>query len=276
LDLILILKSVVMGLVEGITEFLPISSTGHLILAGDLLDFLDKPKRAVYEIFIQIGAMAAVAWEYRAKLIDAGVNAMRGRALKSNLLVILFVAFLPAAILGLIASDAIKSVLFAPVPVAVAFIVGGFVILWAERRPQHADVTDVKDVTLRHALLIGLCQCAALIPGVSRSGASIIGGMFTGLSRRAATEFSFFLGLPTLGAASLYSLYKARDDLSANDTVVFAVGLIVSFVSALVVIRALLRFVSSHSFAVFAWYRIAFGLIVLVTYWTGLVNWSEP
>ena len=275
MDLLLLLKSVAMGLVEGVTEFLPISSTGHLILAGDLLGFLDKPKRDIYGIFIQLGAMLAVIWNYRTKFVDTCVGALRPGP-QRNLFVGLVAAFVPAVVLGLLFGDAIKASLFAPVPVAAAFIAGGLVILWAEQRRHTVTVPAVDDLTLRHAVLIGLAQCLALIPGTSRSGATIIGGLFAGLSRTAAAEFSFFLGIPTLGAASLYSLYKVRDDLSAADTGVFAVGLVVSFLSALVAIRALLRFISTHTFVAFAWYRIAFGVLVLLTAWSGLVNWSEP
>lgn len=275
MDPILLLKSVVMGIVEGLTEFLPISSTGHLILAGDLLNFLDKPKRDIYEIFIQLGAMLAVMWHYRVKLFGTVMGATRPGP-ERNLFLGLVVAFIPAALLGLVFSSTIKEYLFSPVPVALAFIIGGFVILWAEKRTHKIDVPTVDDLTIKRALMIGLAQCLALIPGTSRSGATIIGGLFLGLSRTAATEFSFFLGIPTLGAASLYSLYKVRDQLNAGDVGVFAVGFVVSFLAALVAIRALLKFISTHSFVVFAWYRIVFGVVVLLTAYTGLVNWSQP
>jgi undecaprenyl-diphosphatase len=275
MDLVLIFKSVLMGIVEGVTEFLPISSTGHLILVGDLLDFLDKPKRDIYEIFIQLGAMLAVVWNYRVKLVNTVMGATRPGS-ERNLLVALVIAFIPAAILGLLFSSVIKHALFAAVPVALAFITGGFIILWAEKRTHAVQVPAVDDLTLKHAMMIGVVQCLALIPGTSRAGATIIGGLFLGLSRKAATEFSFFLGIPTLGAASLYSLYKARDSLDMGDAGVFAVGFVVSFIAALIAIRALLRFISTHSFVAFAWYRIGFGALVLLTAYSGLVNWSNP
>ncbi|WP_148713776.1 undecaprenyl-diphosphate phosphatase [Chitinolyticbacter meiyuanensis] len=274
MDLLLLLKSLVMGLVEGVTEFLPISSTGHLILAGDLMNFLSKDKRDVYEIFIQLGAMLAVVWEYRAKLGRTLSVGVRQAGSERNLLLAVIIAFIPAAILGKLFNEPIKAVLFNPVPVAIAFIVGGLVILWAEKRQHTVTVTEVDDLSLKDALKVGLCQCLALIPGTSRSGATIIGGLFLGLSRKAATEFSFFLGIPTLGAASLYSLYKHRHVLDAGDAGVFAVGFIASFVFAFIAIRALIRYVASHTFIPFAWYRIAFGLIVLITAWTGIVDWS--
>ncbi|MEN3031334.1 undecaprenyl-diphosphate phosphatase [Chromobacterium amazonense] len=273
MDPILLFHSLIMGLVEGITEFLPISSTGHLILTGDLLGFLDKEKRDVYEIFIQLGAMLAVVWEYRRKIGHTVAGAVRPGG-ERNLLLGIVIAFIPAAIAGLLFSKQIKAVLFNPVCVAIAFIVGGLIILWAEKREHKVKAETVDDLSLKDALKVGLCQCLALIPGTSRSGATIIGGLFLGLSRKAATEFSFFLGIPTLGAASLYSLIKHREALSADDIGVFAVGFIASFVFAFLAIRALLRFISTHSFAVFAWYRIVFGLIVLASWQTGLVNWS--
>ncbi|AUH52154.1 undecaprenyl-diphosphatase [Chromobacterium sp. ATCC 53434] len=273
MDPVLLFHSLLMGLVEGITEFLPISSTGHLILAGDLLGFLDKEKRDVYEIFIQLGAMLAVVWEYRGKIGRTVAGAVRPGG-ERNLLLAIVIAFIPAAVAGLLFSKQIKAALFNPVCVAVAFIVGGLVILWAEKREHKVAVATVDELSLKDALKVGLCQCLALIPGTSRSGATIIGGLFLGLSRQAATEFSFFLGIPTLGAASLYSLYKHRAALSADDVGVFAVGFLASFVFAFLAIRALLRFIATHSFEAFAWYRIAFGLIVLGTWWSGLVDWS--
>ncbi|MEW9899057.1 undecaprenyl-diphosphate phosphatase [Chitinivorax sp. PXF-14] len=273
MDLILILKTLIMGMVEGITEFLPISSTGHLILTGDLLNFLDKEKRDVFEIFIQLGAMLAVVWEYRAKLFGALANARRDLGAQ-RFLTNLIVAFIPAAILGKLFGEHIKAVLFKPVPVASAFIVGGLIILWAERREHTVRVHDVDRMSWQDALKVGFAQCLALIPGTSRSGASIIGGLFLGLSRKTATEFSFFLGIPTLGAASLYSLYKHREALSSSDIGVFAIGFIVAFIFALIAVRALIRFLVRHDFTAFAWYRIAFGGLVLLTYYTGMVDWS--
>lgn len=273
MDVILLFKALIMGIVEGITEFLPISSTGHLILTGDLLNFLSKEKRDVFEIFIQLGAMLAVVWEYRARLFGAVYHARQDATARRFLLNIL-IAFIPAAILGKLFNEAIKSVLFKPVPVAIAFIVGGLIILWAERRQHRITVETVDDLSWRDALKVGLCQCLALIPGTSRSGATIIGGLFLGLSRKAAAEFSFFLGIPTLGAASLYSIYKHRAALTASDIDVFAVGFIASFVFAFLAVRALIRYIQRHDFVVFAWYRIAFGVIVLATAYSGLVNWT--
>lgn len=273
MDVILLLKSAIMGLVEGLTEFLPISSTGHLILAGDLLNFLGKEKQDVFEIFIQLGAMLAVVWEYRCKIgqtLSGAVHAGRER----NLLINVMVAFIPAAGMGYLFNKMIKAVLFKPVPVALAFIIGALVILWAEKRTHKITVETVDDLSIMDAFKVGLAQCLALIPGTSRSGATIIGGLFFGLSRKAATEFSFFLAIPTLSAASLYSLWKMRHILDAQDIGIFAVGFVVSMISAFFAVRALLKFISSHTFIPFAWYRIAFGVIVLLTWWQGWVSWS--
>ena len=265
-----------MGIVEGLTEFLPISSTGHLILAGSLLDFTgDKVK--VFEIVIQAGAMLAVVWEYRVRIASVATG-MFSDARSRRFILNLLIAFLPAAILGLIFGGLIKEALFAPVPVALAFILGGFVILWAERRHRsspQARVESVDDMTPMDALKIGLAQAFALIPGTSRSGATIIGGLLFGLSRRAATEFSFFLAIPTLMGATVYSLWKDRALLSMADLPMFGIGTVAAFVSAFVCVRWLLRYISTHDFTVFAWYRIAFGIVVLLTSWTGLVTWSE-
>ncbi|WP_200915797.1 undecaprenyl-diphosphate phosphatase [Jeongeupia sp. HS-3] len=273
MDIVLLLKSLIMGAVEGITEFLPISSTGHLILTGDLLNFLSKDKRDVYEIFIQLGAMLAVVWEYRTKISTTLSGAVRPGAAR-NLALAVVIGFIPAAIIGLLLNKTIKIHLFAPIPVATAFIVGGLIILWAEKRQHKIRIQTVDELSLKDALLVGLAQCLALIPGTSRSGATIIGGLFLGLSRKAATEFSFFLGIPTLGAASIYSLLKFRHALDSADIGVFAVGFVASFIFAFIAVRALLRFISTHTFIVFAWYRIAFGLLVLLTAYTGIVDWS--
>jgi undecaprenyl-diphosphatase len=276
MDPVIAIKALIMGVVEGLTEFLPISSTGHLILAGSLLDFTgDKVK--VFEIVIQAGAMLAVVWEYRVRIASVAAGMFtdaRARRFILNLLI----AFLPAAILGLIFGGLIKKALFAPVPVALAFIIGGFVILWAERRHRgspQARVESVDDMTPMDALKIGLAQAFALIPGTSRSGATIIGGLLFGLSRRAATEFSFFLAIPTLLGATVYSLWKDRALLSMADLPVFGIGTVAAFVSAFVCVRWLLRYISTHDFSVFAWYRIAFGILVLLTSWSGLVVWSQ-
>ncbi|MBJ6610792.1 MAG: undecaprenyl-diphosphate phosphatase [Candidatus Thiothrix moscowensis] len=273
MDFLLLLKAAVMGLVEGATEFLPVSSTGHLILAGDLMNFMDHDKRGVFEVAIQLGAILAVVWEYRTRFVSTFTGI--GRDPVANRLIInLAIAFLPLAILGLIFGDVIKEYLFKPVPVAIAFIVGGFIILWAERRQHTVTIATVDDIKPLDALKLGLAQAVALIPGTSRSGATIIGGLFFGLSRKAAAEFSFFLAVPTLGIASVYSMYKARDLLSMDDLGAWIVGFIFSFISAMVAVRALIRYVSNHDFTIFAWYRIAFGVIVLITAYTGLVNWT--
>ncbi|SEL50971.1 undecaprenyl-diphosphate phosphatase [Nitrosovibrio tenuis] len=272
MDWFLFLKALILGIVEGLTEFLPISSTGHLILVSDLLDFNDE-KGKVFTIVIQLGAILAVCWEYRVKIGNV-VSDIGSRQDANRFVLNLFIAFLPAAILGLLFIKTIKQHLFHPVPVAMAFIIGGILILWAERRKHVVDVERVEDMDWKHALKVGLMQCLALIPGTSRSGATIIGGLFFGLSRRAATEFSFFLAIPIMFAATFYDLYKNRDILHFGDAGVFAIGFIASFVSALLAVRGLLRFISHHDFTVFAWYRIGFGVIVLITAYSGLVKWS--
>jgi len=263
MDLAILLKAAILGIVEGLTEFLPVSSTGHLILAGDLLDANDQ-RWNVFNIVIQTGAMLAVVWEYRARFFKVDLQLYRN----------LLVAFIPAAVLGFLFSKIIKLYLFHAVPVALAFIVGGVVILIVERKPLQPRVESTQAMTWLDALKVGIAQCFALIPGTSRSGATIIGAMLFGLSRKAATEFSFFLAVPTLVAAGLYDLWKNRDLLSAADVPVFGVGSVVAFVSAFVVIRWLIRYVATHDFKPFAWYRIAFGAIVLVTAYTGLVDWT--
>lgn len=273
MDLILFLKALCLGVVEGLTEFLPISSTGHLILVGDLLGFNDA-KGKLFEIVIQSGAILAVCWEYRARLWGVVQGFVKQDAAAMRFVANLLVAFLPAAVLGLIFGKAIKTHLFHPVPVALAFIVGGLLILWAERREHTIRIHEVDEMHWRDALKVGLAQSLALIPGTSRSGATIIGGLFFGLSRRAATEFSFFLAIPTLIAATLYDLYKHRDLLQADDLGLFAVGFVASFVSAFLAVRGLLRYISRHDFSAFAWYRIVFGAVVLITAYTGLVQWT--
>jgi undecaprenyl-diphosphatase len=258
-----LLQAVILGIIEGLTEFLPVSSTGHLILAGDLLG--QQGERAgVFYVAIQTGAMLAVVWEYRARFFRVDVDLWRNLA----------VAFVPAAVLGLLFAKYIKAYLFHAVPVALAFIVGGIVILLVERRQFAPRVDDTRAMTWLDALKVGIAQCFALIPGTSRSGATIIGGMLFGLSRRAATEFSFFLAVPTLVAAGAYDLWKNRNLFSADDLGMLAVGLAASFVSAFVVIRWLVRYVATHDFRPFAWYRIAFGIVVLSTAYSGLVHWS--
>lgn len=273
MDFILLLKAAILGVVEGATEFLPISSTGHLILAGDLLNFMTHEKRNVFDIAIQLGAILAVVWEYRTRFVStfAGI----GRDPIANRLIInLAIAFMPLAILGLAFGDTIKTYLFKPIPVATAFIVGAFIILWAEKRQHTVTIDTVDDIRLLDALKLGFAQAVALIPGMSRSGSTIIGGLFFGLSRKAAAEFSFFLAVPTLGAASVYSMYKDRALLNTEDIGIWVTGFIFAFFSAMIAVRALIRYVSHHDFTIFAWYRIAFGVIVLTTAYTGLVNWT--
>ena len=271
MDLVL-LKALIMGVVEGLTEFLPISSTGHLIVAGNLLG-LNDDKAKVFEVVIQTGAMLAIVWEYRGRFISVLTGLAGDRAAQrfaGNLLV----AFLPAACLGLAFGSLIKSHLFKPVPVALAFVIGGVIILWVERRRRTSRVETVDDMNWRDAFKVGCAQAFALIPGTSRSGATIIGGMLFGLSRRAATEFSFFLAVPTLVAAGAYDLWKHRGLLSFDDLGMFTVGSVAAFLSAFVCVRWLIRYVATHDFMPFAWYRIAFGVVVIFTAYTGMVNWG--
>jgi undecaprenyl-diphosphatase len=272
MDFALALKALVMGIVEGLTEFLPISSTGHLILAGDLLG-LHSEKTKVFEMVIQTGAMLAVVWEYRHKFLGVACGFVSDAAAR-RFVYNLIIAFLPAAMLGLAFAKLIKAHLFHAVPVAIAFIVGALVILFVERKQRPIRVERVDDMTWKDALKVGCAQAFALIPGTSRSGATIIGGMLFGLSRRAATEFSFFLAVPTLVAAGSYDLYKHRALFDASDIGMFSIGFVVSFVSAFVCIRWLLRYIATHDFTLFAWYRIAFGCIVLATAYFGWVDWS--
>ena len=279
MDPILLVKAVIMGVVEGLTEFLPVSSTGHLILAGSLIGFTDETIKSakLFDIVIQAGAIVAVIIVYWQRLREtlAGLrgNDPRQRRFVMNVLI----GFLPAAVLGVLFSKAIKAHLFTPAVVATTFILGGIIILWAEKRAA-ADATvrigNVDDMSPMDALKVGLAQSLALVPGTSRSGATIIGGMLFGLSRKAATDFSFFLAIPTLIGASVYSLWKARDTLSAADAPLLIVGTVVSFLVAWVVVRWLLRFIATHSFVPFAWYRIAFGIVILVTWWQGWVLWA--
>ena len=276
MDLVLLAKAAVMGVVEGLTEFLPISSTGHLILAGALLG-MDDAKGKVFDIAIQTGAILAVIivyWQKIRETILALPTQARAKRFAANVLV----AFFPAVLLGLLFGRAIQANLFTPTVVASAFIVGGFIILWAERRQAQVAtaprIQDVDQMSGLDALKVGLVQCLAMIPGTSRSGATIIGGMLLGLSRKAATDFSFYLAIPTLIGAGVYSLFKERALLSSSDVPMFAVGLLFSFASAWLCIRWLLRYIATHTFVVFAWYRIAFGFVVLATAWSGKVTWA--
>jgi undecaprenyl-diphosphatase len=271
-----LLTALVLGIVEGLTEFLPISSTGHLIVAGSLLSYTGDQAK-MFEIVIQAGAILAVCWEYRARLAGV-VRGLFTDARAQRFVANLVVAFLPAAVLGLTFGKAIKAHLFAPVPVACAFVVGAFVILWAERRqksrPGSMRIDSVDDMRWPDALKVGLAQAFALVPGTSRSGATIIGGMLFGLSRTAATEFSFFLAIPTLFAATGYEFLKNRELLAATALPAFGVGFVAAFVSAFLCVRWLIRYVGHHDFIPFVWYRIAFGAVILATAWTGVVRWD--
>ncbi|MEK7738054.1 MAG: undecaprenyl-diphosphate phosphatase [Pseudomonadota bacterium] len=269
-----LLHALILGIVEGLTEFLPVSSTGHLILVGDLLQFNDE-KGKVFEIVIQLGAILAVAWEYRLKIGRVVMGLRREREAR-RFVINLAIAFMPLAVLGLLFHKTIKATLFQPLPVALAFILGGLFILWAERRQHRIRIETVDQLNAIDALKLGLAQAFALIPGTSRSVATIIGGLFFGLSRKAATEFSFFLAIPTLTVATLYQLYQERALLSVDDLGMFGVGFVSAFVSAFICVRWLLSYISHHDFVPFAWYRIAFGLVVLATWQWGLVDWSNP
>lgn len=281
MDLILLLKAVILGVVEGLTEFLPISSTGHLILVGDLLDFNDDRGKA-FEVIIQFGAILAVCWEFRQKLIKV-LTSFGGSALARRFVLNLLIASIPAMGLAFLFGKYIKAVLFSPIPVASAFIVGALIIFWAERRQQKrasvlSHIQSIDDLTPFDALKVGIAQCAALIPGTSRSGATIIGGMLFGLPRAVATEFSFFLAIPVIGGATAYELiklWKAPLAFSGEFTLAIIVGFIAAFISAFICVRWLIHYVAHHNFIPFAWYRIAFGLLVLFTSYTGLIAWSH-
>ena len=278
MDIVLLVKAVVMGIVEGLTEFLPVSSTGHLILAGALLHFNDE-RGKLFEIVIQSAAILAVVWEFRARIaqtLGGAATDPKARRLLANV----GIAFVPLAVLGLIFGKFLKAHLFNAPTVATTFILGGLVILWAERRKpasgvDTARVNSVDEMSAMDALKVGLAQCFALIPGTSRSGATIIGGMLFGLSRKVATEFTFYLAIPTLGIATIYSLYKERALLSADDLGMWIAGMLAAFVSAFLCVRWLLRYIATHTFTPFAWYRIAFGLVVLATWWSGVVVWAD-
>ncbi len=269
----LIIKAIVMGIVEGLTEFLPISSTGHLIITGDILNFLQRDQRSIFEISIQLGAILAVCWEYRHRLLSviSGFHTPSARRFCLNIVI----AFVPAGVFGLFFGGTVKAYLFSPIPVAVAFVVGGLIILWVKRRHHAAAIFRVEDMTRQDALRVGFAQCLALIPGTSRSGATIIGGLLFGMSRKAATEFSFFLAIPTLGIATLYDLFQNRGNIDGDMAGLLLIGFIVSFASALFAVRGLLRFIAHHDFTAFAWYRMAFGAVVLITAYLGIVNWTK-
>lgn len=273
MDIEILIKSLILGVVEGLTEFLPISSTGHLILAGDLLDFNDE-KAKLFSIVIQVGAILAICWEYRAKIVTV-LSGLGSDRQAQKFVLNLAIAFIPLASLGLLFGKHIKALLFKPIPVALAFIIGALLIIWAEKRDHKIRVHSVDDLSMLDAFKLGLAQAFALIPGTSRSGSTIIGGLLFGLSRKAATEFSFFLAIPTLIIASIYDLFKHRELLSLeSDMASFMVGLIAAFISALFAVKGLLRYISHHDFIIFAWYRIVFGLVVIASAYSGLVQWT--
>ncbi len=266
-------QALILGIVEGLTEFLPISSTGHQIIVADLLNFGGERAMA-FNIIIQLGAILAVVWEFRKKIFDVVVGLPKDRSAQrftGNLLI----AFFPAVILGVIFADLIHHYLFNPITVAAALVIGGVIMLWAEQRQHVVHAETVDDMTWKDALKVGFAQCLAMIPGTSRSGATIIGGLLFGLSRKTATEFSFFLAMPTMVGAAVYSGYKYRDLFQQSDLPVFAIGFVTAFIFAMIAVRGLLKFIANHSYAVFAWYRIAFGLLILATWQFGWIDWSS-
>lgn len=272
MDLWVAFQALLLGVVEGITEFLPVSSTGHQIIVADLIGFGGE-RALAFNIIIQLGAILAVVWEYRRKIIDVVVGLPKERQAQkftANLLV----AFMPAVVLGVAFADLIHEYLFNPITVATALVIGGVVMLWAEKRQHEVQAETVDDMRWTHALKVGFAQCLALIPGTSRSGATIIGGLLFGLSRKAATEFSFFLAMPTMVGAAVYSGYKYRELFQPSDFLVFAIGFVTSFIFAMLAVRALLKFIGNHSYAAFAWYRIVFGIIILATWQFSLIDWS--
>ena len=273
MDLWVAIQALILGVVEGITEFLPVSSTGHQIIVADLIGFGGE-RALAFNIIIQLGAILAVIWEYRRKIIDVVVGLPKERQAQkftTNLLI----AFLPAVVLGVAFADLIHEYLFNPITVATALVIGGIVMLWAERRDHAIRAETVDDMSWTLALKVGFAQCLALVPGTSRSGSTIIGGLLFGLSRKAATEFSFFLAMPTMVGAAVYSGYKYRDLFQPGDFAVFAIGFVTSFIFAMLAVRALLKFIGNHSYAAFAWYRIGFGLLILATWQLGLIDWTS-
>ena len=274
MDLLLLLKAAIMGIVEGITEFLPISSTGHLILASELMNFWTKEKSDLFVVAIQMGAIAAVIYEYWGKLWGAAIGLFSGEPKGRHLGVSIIAASIPIMLVGLTFGDIVKELLFNDISVAIGLIVGGLIIWWVEKNPPKVNAVEVENISIKEAIYIGLIQVLALIPGTSRSGATISGGMMLGVSRKAATEFSFFLGIPVIVGAGLLDLFKNYHIYeTTQDWTVFFVGLIVSFVSALILIRVLVAYVSKRDFMVFAWYRIASGLLILLFALTGWKLW---
>ncbi|MDE1167894.1 MAG: undecaprenyl-diphosphate phosphatase [Pseudomonas sp.] len=266
-------QAVLLGVVEGLTEFLPISSTGHQIIVADLLNFSGERAMA-FNIIIQLGAILAVVWEFRRKVLEV-ITGLPSQARSRRFAANLLVGFLPAVVLGVLFADAIHEYLFNPITVAVALVVGGIIMLWAEQRVHVVRVEEVDGMGWKDALKVGCCQCLAMIPGTSRSGSTIIGGLLFGLSRTAATQFSFFLAMPTMVGAAVYSGYKYRHLFEAADVPIFAIGLVTAFIFAMIAVKALLAFIASHSYAVFAWYRIAFGLLILASWWLNWVDWTQ-
>ncbi len=266
-------QALILGIVEGLTEFLPISSTGHQIIVADLLNFGGERAMA-FNIIIQLGAILAVVWEFRRKILDV-VTGLPTQRNAQRFTINLLIAFMPAVVLGVIFADLIHEYLFNPITVATALVVGGLVMLWAERRQHEIHANSVDEISWKDALKVGFAQCLAMIPGTSRSGSTIIGGLLFGLSRKTATEFSFFLAMPTMVGAAVYSGYKYRNLFQPDDLPVFAVGFITSFIFAMIAVRGLLKFIANHSYAAFAWYRIAFGLVILATWQFGWVDWTS-
>jgi undecaprenyl-diphosphatase len=274
MDYLLLLKALVLGVIEGLTEFLPVSSTGHLIVAGDLLGYNNEQSK-VFKIVIQLGAILAVCWDFRERIGKVALG-LRADPVQRRFAGHLLVAFLPAAVLGVLLHSTIKTYLFNPITVASALIAGGLLILYIEKRAYHPRFETVDELSWRTALKVGFAQSVAMFPGVSRAGATIIGGVIFGLSRKAATEFSFFLAIPTMLAATVYDVYKNWGLLRVEDLPVFALGFAASFIAAMLTVKALLRFVSNHSFVPFAWYRIVFGVAVLGSAYFGVVDWTLP
>ncbi|UVO16460.1 undecaprenyl-diphosphate phosphatase [Stutzerimonas stutzeri] len=272
MDLWIAVQALILGVVEGLTEFLPVSSTGHQIIVADLIGFGGE-RALAFNIIIQLGAILAVVWEYRRKIIGVVVGLPKEREAQRFTLNLL-IAFMPAVVLGVLFADLIHHYLFNPITVATALVIGGIVMLWAENRDHRIEAEAVDDMRWTHALKVGFAQCLALVPGTSRSGSTIIGGLLFGLSRKAATEFSFFLAMPTMVGAAVYSGYKYRDLFQPDDFPVFAIGFVTSFLFAMLAVRALLKFIGNHSYAAFAWYRIVFGIIILATWQFGLIDWS--
>ncbi|WP_095079001.1 undecaprenyl-diphosphate phosphatase [Pseudomonas sp. Irchel s3h17] len=272
MDLWTAAQALILGVIEGLTEFLPISSTGHQIIVADVLNFGGERAKA-FNIIIQLGAILAVVWEFRGKILEV-VTGLPTQRTAQRFTVNLLIAFLPAVVLGVIFADLIHHYLFNPITVATALVVGGIVMLWAERREHTVHAESVDDMTWKDALKVGCAQCLAMIPGTSRSGSTIIGGLLFGLSRKTATEFSFFLAMPTMVGAAVYSGYKYRDLFQAADLPVFAIGFVTAFIFAMIAVKGLLKFIASHSYAAFAWYRIVFGLVILATWQFGVVDWA--